>query len=621
MSELRGTAAEDGWHALTNGKGVVSGAMGKSNHLVGDLAVRCHTLPAVRARHPAIVLLLWLSMSFPVGGAEPDAVYHRGVVAADHPLASEAGLEMLRQGGNVVDAAVAASFALSVVRPESCGIGGGGFMVVYNAESKTAVALDYRERAPLRAHAKMFLPRNDDPDAVPPDSRHGGLAIAVPGNVAGLCYAVEHFGSLDLPTVLAPAMRYARERFVLDETALRNQQSTLSHLAKMPDGGRRFEALRRIYLNDGRSWQEGARFDSPLEAVLTRIAETGPDGFYRGEVADAVLAEVRAQGGIWTREDLDPERLVVEREQLSVETTAGTVISMPPPSSGGIALIEMLHILSVLDEAPDAAPLDKLDHNSVEYIHRLTEASKHAFADRATYVGDADFVDVPIARLTSRPYAHALAKRIDLAHTHPPQNYGRVILPDDAGTSHISVIDAAGNAVACTETINTIFGSYVVEPRFGIVLNNEMDDFTARPGEPNAFGLMQSELNAVEPGKKPLSSMTPTIVVRDGKAVLAVGASGGPRIISGTTQVLLNMTRFGMPPQTAIDAPRVHHQWQPDELLLEEPLLEELREPLTARGHSIKRSSGVGVVQAVSWSADGLRGGSDGRKGGRLAGW
>ncbi|MCA9055683.1 MAG: gamma-glutamyltransferase, partial [Planctomycetaceae bacterium] len=503
------------------------------------------------------LLLLYLACGCSLSAAEPETVYQHGVVAADHPLASAAGVEMLQRGGNVVDAAVATSFALSVVRPESCGIGGGGFMVIWNAEATTAIALDYRERAPLLAHARMFLPPSPDSDADPPDSRHGGLAAAIPGNVAGLCYALEHYGSLDLPTVLAPAIRYATDGFAFDASGRRNRRSTRESLQRLADGPQRFRTLDKLYLQDADDPESSERFDSPLEHVLQHIAQSGPSGFYKGEVAEALLAAVHAQGGVWTREDLNPQHLVVEREPLVITHERDAILTMPPPSSGGIALIEMLNILAACDAKLDEP---RIDHNSVEYVHLLTEASKHAFADRATYLGDADFVAVPVNRLISPRYAERLAGRIDPLHTQPPETYGRRILPNDGGTSHISVIDAAGNAVACTETINTLYGSYVVEPRFGVILNNEMDDFTARPGEPNAFGLIQSELNAVAPGKKPLSSMTPTIFVRDGRAILAVGASGGPRIISGTTQVLLNMTQFGLTPEAAVAAPRFHHQ-------------------------------------------------------------
>ncbi len=526
---------------------------------------------------------------------------------------------MLQQGGNVVDAAVATAFALAVVRPESCGLGGGGFMVIWNAESQTAVALDYRERAPQRATATMFAANGGGESSA--SSRRGGLAAAIPGHVAGLCYALEHYGSLDLPTVLAPAIRLAVDGFELDATAVRTQRETLAELERLGEVGERFSPLRELYLNHGRSPEVGGRFDSPLEEVLRRIAAEGAKGFYSGDVGEALLAEVQRQGGLWRPEDLDADRLVVEREPLRLAWGGGELLTMPPPSSGGVALIEMLQILEAYEAGRPAERLSQLSPSDAEYVHRVIEAAKHAFADRATYLGDTDFVEAPIAALTSRRYAERLAARIDRRRTQPSETYGRRWLPDDAGTSHFSVLDAAGNAVACTETINTTYGSLVVEPRFGIVLNNEMDDFTARPGEPNAFGLIQSEFNAVAAGKKPLSSMTPTLLVRGGKAELAVGGSGGPRIISATLQVLLNVTQFGREVDEAVSQPRFHHQWQPDILWLEGALVEGLEGPLTERGHRVERTSGVGVVQAARRGADGLVGASDPRKGGRPAGW
>lgn len=547
-------------------------------------------------------------------------VFERGVVAADHPLASQAGLEMLQKGGNVVDAAVATSFALSVVRPESCGIGGGGFMVIWDARSQSAVTLDYRERAPANASATMFLSTAERP-LPPKPSQFGGLACGIPGNVAGLCYALEKYGTLDLPTVLAPAIRIAREGHVLDRTAVRNRQESLADLDKIPNGHQRFAHFKRLYLNGGAPLKEGERVTSPLVDVLERIAREGPEGFYRGEVGAALVEEVRRQGGIWTPDDLDSTRMVVVRDPLRMTYGRSELLTMPPPSSGGIALIETLQILAAGDAAHPEAPLASLGHNSPAYVHRVAEALKHAFADRATYLGDADFVTVPVKSLTSADYARRLAAKFDPLHTHPPEFYGRSFLPDDAGTSHLSVIDQHGNAVACTETINLTYGSFVVEPRFGVILNNEMDDFTAEPGKPNAFGLMQSEQNAVAPGKKPLSSMTPTILVQDGKAVLAVGASGGPRIITGTLQGLLNVTQFEMSPAEAVAAPRFHHQWQPAVLSLERPLLNPLEKPLQERGHEIGTISNVAVVQAVTRSADGLRAASDPRKGGQPAGF
>jgi len=338
-----------------------------------------------------------------------------------------------------------------------------------------------------------------------------------------------------------------------------------------------------------------------------------------GMVAPIDLAEMQRGGGLVTLDDLAAMKPVV-REPLAGKFGPHAVLSMPPPSSGGIALLETLNILAALEARNPQAGIDKLSHNAPLYLHLLAESFKHAFADRATYLGDGDFAKVPIARLTSREYANELARRIDLARTQPPEAYGRFVTADDGGTSHFSILDARGNAVACTETINTHFGSYVVEPKFGIVLNNEVDDFTSLPGVPNAFGLIQGEANSIEPGKRPLSSMTPTILVRDGRAEFVVGASGGPRIITATAQVLLNRVRYEMSPAIAVDAPRIHHQWAPDTLQVEANSL--VTPELKAMGHQLRVGGDGAVVQAASRDRDGrLRGASDRRKGGRAAGF
>ena len=545
--------------------------------------------------------------------------FPHAVVAADHPAASEAGAEILRKGGNVVDAAVAVSFALSVVRPESCGIGGGGFMVIWNAGTQEAVALDYRERAPAAATGDMFTKGEGGAATDPPPSEKGGLAVAVPGEVAGLCYALEHYGTLDRKTVLAPAIRLARNGVALDDQMRTSQKGTLAAYTLHAGYREQFPALLEFYLNDGKDWPNGT-FRSPLVKVLERIAADGPDGFYRGPVADAIVDEVARRGGIISHDDLARTAPIV-RQPLRGRLDDCQVVTMPPPSSGGVALLETLQILATYESSHPESLLDKLGHNSAAYVHLVTEAMKHAFADRAEFLGDTDFADVPLQRLVDPAYAATLAARIDEGKTFESATYGRYIPPRDAGTSHFSIIDAAGNALACTETINTGYGSYVVVPRYGIVLNNEMDDFAAVPGKPNAFGLMQSAANAVEPGKKPLSSMTPTILVRDGRAVHVAGASGGPRIISATLQVLLNMTRFGMSPEEAVVAPRFHHQWLPDELLLEEPLKATLSKDLEQRGHRVASRGKLAAAQAAARGEDGLSGGSDPRKGGRHAGY
>ncbi len=555
----------------------------------------------------------------PADSADDDVFYQHGVVAADHPLASQAGLEMLQKGGNVVDAAVATSFALSVLRPASCGIGGGGFMVIWNAETQKAVALDYREQAPAAATRDMYLKARKANPANPDPSQHGALAVAVPGNVAGLCHALKKYGTLDLKTVLAPAMRYCREGVPLDLHARSTQRSMLREFKQHPAYREQYAALWKLYLNNGKPWPANARFHSPLGPVFERIAQHGKAGFYEGDVGAALVQSLQKAGGIITAEDL-ASIAPKEREVLRGEYLGKQILTMPPPSSGGVALLEILNVLAAWEKSHPAQP-GSLKQNSPEYLQLLTEAMKHAYADRAEYLGDSDFVKVPLRRLTSRDYAAALAERISLEQTKPLKKYGRVQPLKDAGTSHFSVMDIAGNAVACTETINTTFGSLFVEPKFGIVLNNEMDDFAAIPGEPNAFGLIQSEANTVQPKKKPLSSMTPTIVLEDGKAVLALGGSGGPRIISSTLQVLLNVMQFQMSPREAVALPRIHHQWLPNVLYVEGPLFKKVQPAMEAHGHKVEKRNGLAVVQAILRTPKGLKAASDPRKHGRPAGY
>jgi gamma-glutamyltranspeptidase / glutathione hydrolase len=328
----------------------------------------------------------------------------------------------------------------------------------------------------------------------------------------------------------------------------------------------------------------------------------------------------KQHGGILTLQDLKDTQPIV-RKPLSTTFNGYTILTMPPPSSGGVAIIESFNMLHALETRQLHTSFAKLKYQSPQQIHLLTEVMKHAFADRAEYLGDMDFVPVPVKRLTKQKYASQLASRIDTKKTKSMKEYGRYLSPRDAGTSHYSVMDARGNAVACTETINLTFGSHVVIPKYGIVMNNEMDDFAAISGKPNAFGLIQSKANEIEPGKKPLSSMSPTIAIKDGKAVFSAGASGGPRIISSTLQVLLNLIVFGMHPKQAVESPRIHHQWMPNDLLLEKKLFDQVGEKLKAFGHATKKSSSLAATQAVSRQADGLRGHSDSRKHGAAAGY
>ncbi len=568
---------------------------------------------ASRARRVVVVIALVSAMAIPTKAVRSeDDVYQHGAVAADHALASEVGVEILKQGGNVVDAAAAVGFALSVLRPASSGIGGGGFMLIWDAKEQRCIVLDYRERAPLRATAEMFAV--GQVENLPHSSVRGPLAAAVPGHVAGLCHAVEKFGRLPIVDVLAPAIRLARDGVPADTHYVNTLKSASKTWSKWPkDFRQKFSAFHGSYLRGSKPIKVGDTVTSPQLPALEQIAVHGAAGFYSGPVAESLLELNRHNGGLFTAEDFR-DMQPVRREPLKLSYHGYDVLTMPPPSSGGIAMLTTLQILEELDA--------KLPSSSeAESAHRLTEAFKHAFADRAEFLGDADFAEVPVSKLISREHARELASRIDLKHTQPTKSYGRFAPVNDSGTTHFSVIDADGNAVACTETVNTEYGSWIVEPKFGILLNNEMDDFAAVPGQPNAFGLIQSSANAIAPRKKPLSSMTPTILVKDGKAVFALGAAGGPRIITATTQVLLNLIHRNQTPAAAVQAPRLHHQWLPDVLDLEPRLHRDLREPLTALGHKTQERNGNAVTQAVSRRPDGLRAGSDARKGGRPAGW
>lgn len=557
------------------------------------------------------VAILLLPTSF----AQSTNSFQDSVVAADHRAASEAGDEMLRRGGNVVDAAVATSFALSVVRPASCGIGGGGFMVIWDASKQKAVALDYREQAPAAASRDMFSQPSSGPE---PESVRGGRACGIPGNVAGLCHAAETYGSLPLSVLLEPAIRLAKNGVAVDAHDRSVQASTLAKFDRFPAYHERFAVLKKLYLNNGIPWKEGDRFYSPLGPVLQKIAESGADGFYEGNIAEAIVSTIQDHGGVITRHDLQSVN-VKTRNALQDDYRQHTIYSMPPASSGGIALLQTVQAIEAW-ESLSGRSLESLQHNSADYVHVVAEAMKHAFADRAEFLGDSDFVDVPAERLISREYSEQIAAKIDFNKALPKAAYGRFFAAEDGGTSHFSVIDEAGNAVACTETINLTYGSFVVVPEYGIILNNEIDDFAAQPGQPNAFGLMQSEANAIAPGKRPLSSMTPTIVVKDGKATYSTGASGGPKIITASIQSLLNHILFGMSPSEAVSAARFHHQWSPNSLRLETSLYDAVSEELASRGHEVVKSGSLAACQAVARNDSHLRGGSDPRKHGQPAG-
>lgn len=534
------------------------------------------------------------------------ATFARGAVAADHAIASAAGAEMLTKGGNAVDAAVAASFTLSVVRPYSCGIGGGGFMVIHLADDpirgKITTAINYRETSPV---GPDFFERTGRSSTV------GGAAVAVPGTVAGLIHALENYGTFDLEEVLAPAIRACREGFVVDDHYQSMADGLIARFKDEPALQDQFPFVWNHFLREG-NVAVGDRITNLAQRdALELISRFGTDAFRENRMGSSIEKAVDDAGGDLRIDDLLGYR-PSETEPLIAKMNGLSIVSMPPPSSGGVTIVETLLILDRLGfDVTD--PIDTDDER-----HLLAESLKHAFADRSRWLADPVLVYLPIDRVLSDENISRMAQLID-AETHDANHYGtHGVLGDDAGTSHVSVVDQWGGAVACTETINLEFGSLVGVDAFGFVLNNEMDDFTTVRGKPNSFGLTQSDRNLPERGKRPLSSMSPTIVLDERGVLLIAGASGGPRIITGTLQAMLNALA-GMSAEDAVGSPRFHHQWQPNRLYLE-PEADAWIEGFRDRGHAIDFRKDVGNVQLIRRSPKGWQAASDPRKGGRPAG-
>ena len=524
-----------------------------------------------------------------------------GMVATDEELGSRAGLEILQKGGNAVDAAVATAFALAVVEPAAGNIGGGGFMMVRMADGRTSF-LDYREVAPGKATRDMYIKPDGKLDLEA--SVLGYKAVAVPGTVAGLELALKTYGTMQLAEVIAPAIRLAENGFPVT--------GSLAHeFAEEKKDLQRFSVSSRIFLKNGEMYKVGETLRQPeLAATLKRIAKNGAAEFYRGETARMMVQDLKALGGLITLEDLaqyQPKVRQVLRAKYELDGHNWEVLASPPPSSGGIAVIEALNMLK-------GVSLKGWD--DVESVHVVAETMRRVFADRAAYLGDPDFAKVPVDGLTSPCYAKELAATIDLrrassskevkagqphvcaeqARTAAP---GEVSLNDGPHTTHFSVVDAAGNAVASTYTLNNSYGSHATSSA-GFLLNDEMDDFTTQPGVPNAlFGLIQSEANAIAPGHRPLSSMTPTILLRDSKLSFVTGSPGGPTIISAVLLTIINWMRLGMDAQSAINAPRFHHQWMPDRLLMEQQFPAVVEQGLNSMGHATRRRGHIGLVNAI----------------------
>ncbi len=471
------------------------------------------------------------------------------VVSAQH-AASDVGAAILSRGGNAIDAAVAVGYALAVTHPCCGNIGGGGFMTIHLADGRDTF-INFREKAPMAARADMFLDAAGNPLAV--KSRDGYLAVGVPGTVLGFETALQKFGTLPRAKVMAPAIELAQQGFVLT-------QGDVDVLAQAVAAFRAQPNVAAVFLNRGVPYSAGARLvQKNLAATLRKISDGGPDAFYRGPIADVVVRASQQSGGILTKADFD-KYSVTESAPISCAYRSYTVISAPPPSSGGVTLCEMLQVL-------DGYNLQALGRGTGESLHLMTEAMRYAYRDRNTYLGDPAFIDNPVVRLLSPLHMQSIRGHIQPHHATPSAALGDEASADEhPTTTHYSVVDRLGNAVSVTFTINDDFGAKVIAGDTGFFLNDEMDDFTSKPGSPNMFGLVQGKANAIAPGKRPLSSMTPTIVMKDGKPVLVVGTPGGARIITTVLQVIVNVIDYGMDLQAAVDAPRIHHQWLPDTL-------------------------------------------------------
>jgi len=565
-----------------------------------------------------IALAAAMPLSVLAAPAHPVHAQH-AMVASVHELASRAGVEMMQAGGNSIDAAVATGFALAVVHPQAGNLGGGGFMLIRMADGKTHF-LDYREKAPAAATANMYLDSNGN--VIESASLVGYKAIGVPGSVAGMVYAEKTYGRLSLEKVIAPAIRLARDGYILaweDAEDLKDKD-----LAKFP-------ASRHTFQRDGNYYRASETLKQPeLAHTLERIAKN-PDDFYHGSLAKELAAAVQKGGGLITIDDLAHYE-VKERETIRGSYRGFDIISAPPPSSGGVALVEMLNILEGYD-------LASYGNRSAEAIHLSAEAFRRAFFDRPEFLGDPDFSKIPVAQLIDSKYGIAWRESIDPQHASPSakldrpavfneleryaKSHSRATAPESKNTTHYSVVDSAGNAVSVTTTLNDSFGSRVTAEGLGFLLNDEMDDFASKQGVPNAYGLIQGPANAIGPGKRPLSAMTPTIVLKDGKLFLVLGSPGGPRIITTVANILMGVIDYGLDIQEAINAPRYHHQWMPDEIYVEKGISPDTLKLLRQMGHKIETedSWSDGECIAIDLKSGERLGASDGRNNGKPVGF
>ena len=578
------------------------------------------TLPLRRARLLfgfAPVVLVLLSLPLVAQGFQPVRARH-AMVASVHPQASAAGATIMQQGGNAVDAAVATGFALAVVHPSAGNVGGGGFMLYRTAKGEIHF-LDFREKAPAAAAADMYLDKQGN---VTTESQYGYRSAGVPGTVAGLVEAERRWGKMGLAKVMAPAIRLARDGVMVTQYEaglLRDVE-----LARDPES-------RRIFQRNGQYFERDEIFKQPeLASTLERIARN-PDEFYHGHMAEQIAAAIQRGGGVITTADFAAYK-VVERVPVHGTYRGYDVYSAPPPSSGGVALIEMLNILEGFD-------LHATGRNSAQHLHLVAEAYRRAFFDRSVFLGDPDFASIPVAQLIDKKYAADWRASIDPNKASSSADLQRPSMAqldqsadlrtpfvgkEKQDTTHYSIVDEAGDAVAVTTTLNDSFGSRATLPGLGFLLNDEMDDFASKAGVPNSYGLIQGDTNAIAPGKRPLSTMAPTMVVKDGRLLLVLGSPGGPSIVTTVANVLINVVDFGEDIQRAVNAPRFHHQWMPDELRVEAwQLSPDTLALLEKMGHKIKRTASWGDAECVAIDvASGERlGASDARNGGSAVGW
>ena len=563
-------------------------------------------------------LAIWLSVSASAAPLRGPSHAQHAMVASIHELASQAGVQIMKSGGNAVDAAVATGFALAVVHPQAGNLGGGGFLLLRQANGDVHF-VDFREKAPAAATENMYLDAQGN--VIPDASVVGYKAIGVPGSVAGLVYAERNFGKLSLQNVIAPAIKLAREGFPLawdDADDLKDKD-----LARFPES-------RRILQRDGNFYRQGEILKQPeLARTLERIAKN-PDDFYHGALARELVAAIQKGGGLVTMQDLAHYE-VKERETVRGTYRGYDIISAPPPSSGGVALVEILNILEGFD-------LSKFGYRSAESIHLTVEAFRRAFYDRAEFMGDPDFGRIPVPQLIDKKYAAAWRESIDPQHASAskdlkrPANFNQLereaalrsfAIREPEHTTHYSIVDAEGNAVSVSTTLNDDFGSRVTADGLGFLLNDEMDDFASKPGVPNIYGLIQGPANAVGPNKRPLSAMTPTIVLKDGKLFLVLGAHGGPTIITSVANVLMGVVDFGRDIQDSVNAPRFHHQWLPDQIRVEDRLSPDTINLLRVKGHKVKFEHFFGGAECimVDLKTGERLGASDGRDNGKTAGY